>query len=209
MASRTQAIAARREREKEALRQRILDAAREMFRNEEYSQVSLRKIAEQIEYSPTTIYLYFRDKQHLVMELVAEGFELLHARMQRGYSQDPLQTLRQAALEYLRFSLEEPHYYRLMFYLSRQDRHSLPWAEGREKASDTCFRFLLETVSRVRREKHGDLAQDDLMVAHVLWAALHGAAGLALGQMLGHLEARDPMEFFDTVVQTLTRAVSL
>lgn len=102
MASRTQAIAARREREKEALRQRILDAAREMFRNEEYSQVSLRKIAEQIEYSPTTIYLYFRDKQHLVMELVAEGFELLHARMQRGYSQDPLQTLRQAALEYLR-----------------------------------------------------------------------------------------------------------
>src|SRR5262244_2221370 len=55
----------RRIREKQALRQEILDAARELFVTEGYENVSMRKVAERIEYSPTTIYLYFKDKADL------------------------------------------------------------------------------------------------------------------------------------------------
>ena len=59
----------RREREKESLRQDILDVAREMFATEGYESVSMRKIADKIEYSPTTIYLYFKDKNELFYAL--------------------------------------------------------------------------------------------------------------------------------------------
>ena len=56
----------RRAREKKELRQEILDAARDLFLREGYENVSMRKIAEKIEYSPTTIYLYFQDKADLL-----------------------------------------------------------------------------------------------------------------------------------------------
>jgi AcrR family transcriptional regulator len=62
----------RRQREKTTLRREILAAARELIAKEGYESVSMRKIAERIEYSPTTIYLYFRDKEELVREVCEE-----------------------------------------------------------------------------------------------------------------------------------------
>ena len=62
----------RRAREKELLRRQILSAARELFVNEGYESVSMRKIAERIEYSPTTIYLYFEDKADLLDSVCQE-----------------------------------------------------------------------------------------------------------------------------------------
>ena len=56
-------VTERRERERQAVRQEILDAARALFIEEGYEKTSMRKIAEKIEYSPTTIYLYFKDKR--------------------------------------------------------------------------------------------------------------------------------------------------
>ena len=55
-------IKERRERQKEHLREEILEAARELFLKEGVENVSMRAIAKRIEYSPTTIYLYFKDK---------------------------------------------------------------------------------------------------------------------------------------------------
>jgi len=66
----------RREREKEALRQDILDAARELFVEEGYDNVSMRRVAEKIEYSPTTIYLYFEDKASLLYAICEETFRV-------------------------------------------------------------------------------------------------------------------------------------
>ena len=141
MASEAKGISARREREREALRQRILEAARELFRQQDYSSVTLRKIAERIEYSPTTIYLYFKDKHALVMELIAEGFELLRQRMLTGQSADPVETLRRSSLEYLGFSQQEPHYYRLMFQLEDQELNER-CRENYQRLSESCFLFL-------------------------------------------------------------------
>lgn len=67
----------RRAREKKELRQEILDAAREMFVRDGFENVSMRKIAEKIEYSPTTIYLYFQDKADLLDCLCEETFTRL------------------------------------------------------------------------------------------------------------------------------------
>ena len=65
-------IQARKEKEKEALRQKILAAARELFVDEGYENVSMRKVARKIEYSPTTIYLYFKNKAELLDSICDE-----------------------------------------------------------------------------------------------------------------------------------------
>src|SRR5271168_4346283 len=67
----------RRAREKKELRDEILDAARDLFLREGYENVSMRKIAEKIEYSPTTIYLYFQDKSELLDCICEETFARL------------------------------------------------------------------------------------------------------------------------------------
>jgi AcrR family transcriptional regulator len=59
----------RRERQRQSLRKQILDAARELFTELGYEAVSMRRIADKIGYSPTTIYLHFADKEALVREL--------------------------------------------------------------------------------------------------------------------------------------------
>ncbi|HSE38996.1 MAG TPA: TetR/AcrR family transcriptional regulator, partial [Blastocatellia bacterium] len=86
----------RREREKEALRQDILDAARELFVNEGYENVSMRRVAEKIEYSPTTIYLYFEDKASLLYAICEETFAKLAKRMEAigKEGDDPIEVLR-------------------------------------------------------------------------------------------------------------------
>src|SRR5256885_8517715 len=70
-------IKERHERDREAVRRGILDAARELFVSEGYANVSIRKIAERIEYSPAAIYGYFPSKDDIFFELAEEGFRLL------------------------------------------------------------------------------------------------------------------------------------
>lgn len=207
MASKSKGVSARREREREALRQSILAAARELFRQQDYSSVTLRKIAERIEYSPTTIYLYFKDKHALVMELIAEGFELLRQRMLTGQSDDPVHTLRQSSLEYLRFSQEEPHYYRLMFQLEDQELNER-CRENDQRLSESCFVFLTENIGRLRLAGKLRPEVSDLTVAHLLWSGLHGAACLALGNLLDRLPDEERAHFFEQVVERLADSLT-
>src|SRR3982751_649589 len=70
-------IKERQERDREAVRRSILDAARELFVAEGFQNVSIRKIAERIEYSPAAIYGYFPSKDDIFFELAEEGLRLL------------------------------------------------------------------------------------------------------------------------------------
>src|SRR3970282_1557063 len=76
-------ITERREREKEEVRKKILDAPRELFEAEGYDKVTMRQIAEAIEYSPTAIYLHFEDKLALVRSLCDRDFAALGKRFQK------------------------------------------------------------------------------------------------------------------------------
>jgi len=67
----------RHERDRHRIRQGILDAARELFIAEGYEHVSMRKIADRIEYSPAAIYSYFPRKDDIFFALAAEGFRIL------------------------------------------------------------------------------------------------------------------------------------
>src|ERR1700683_4973661 len=99
----------RREREKQELRTKILDAARELFVTQGYDAVTMRKVAEKIEYSPTAIYLHFKDKDALVLELCRHDFRAFAARfLEVATIADPVERLRKAGWEYLAFASEHP-----------------------------------------------------------------------------------------------------
>ena len=71
----------RREREKQGIREDILEAARTLFVRDGYENVSIRKIAERIEYSPGTIYLYFQDKADILAQISEETFSRLERKL--------------------------------------------------------------------------------------------------------------------------------
>src|SRR6185369_15408369 len=109
-------IKERQERDREAVSRAILDAARELFVIEGYHNVSIRKIAERIEYSPAAIYGYFESKDDIFFALAEEGFHLLHEGGFEGLdSLPPLDRIRRIFMRLYQFSREHPQYFALMF----------------------------------------------------------------------------------------------
>jgi AcrR family transcriptional regulator len=110
-------IKERQERDREAVRRSILDAARDLFVSEGYQNVSIRKIAERIEYSPAALYSYFPSKDDIFFALAEEGFRLLHgaAGVAEVDGLPPLERVRRIFWGFYRFSVEQPQYFALMF----------------------------------------------------------------------------------------------
>ncbi len=109
-------IKQRREREKQEVRQGILTAAREIARQEGWQSVTIRKVAERIEYSPPTIYEYFESKEDILTELHREGFRQLAARLKaiREAVADPEQRLLDMVESYWNFAMSNPELYQVM-----------------------------------------------------------------------------------------------
>lgn len=163
-------IAERRERDRLGLRRRILDAARELFMSEGYERVTMRRIADAIEYSPTAIYQHFEDKDALVRALCADEFSQLLKALPRQAPADPVEAIRQLGLAYARFGLAHPNHYRFMFMTGHHQ--SEPSQEGQQ-----AFALLRAAVGRaVASGRFRDDGVDAM--AQVLWASLHGVVAL-------------------------------
>jgi AcrR family transcriptional regulator len=108
----------KRAKHKEEFRKEILDSAREIFTQDGYDGFSMRKLAEKIDYSPTTIYLYFKNKDDLLFAICEEFFENFFDELNliRSVSQDPVETLRQAFLYLIDFGLKNPNQYKVIFF---------------------------------------------------------------------------------------------
>jgi AcrR family transcriptional regulator len=199
------ATAQRRAREIENLRRAILDAARELFATQDYQAVSLRKIAEKIEYSPAAIYRYFSDKDEILFHLIDEGFAMLNSRMRALQIADPLERIRQAGRAYVDFAFTQPHYYRLMFQLEK--------GEMAEKYMPNCtaahstFGFIYEAATEAIAAGQFTDEAPAIVVACSIWSAMHGAVSLSLS---GHLNFMMPPElntaFFTYMIEAALRA---
>lgn len=111
-------IKERHERDREAVRRAILDAARDLFVSQGYQNVSIRKIAERIEYSPAALYSYFPSKDDIFYALAEEGFRLLYGDRASYTALDslpPLERIRAIFRRLYRYSVEHPEYFALMF----------------------------------------------------------------------------------------------
>jgi AcrR family transcriptional regulator len=160
----------RREREKQGIREEILEAARSLFVKEGYENVSIRKIAERIEYSPGTIYLYFQDKADILTQISEETFSRLEHKLvsiNRDTSVDPLERVRLGLRAYIRFGLEHPNRYVLTFV-----RGSFQCSAGAR-----CFGELLKGVGFAMEA--GQISESDVVeVSQALWAGSHGLTAL-------------------------------
>jgi AcrR family transcriptional regulator len=118
----------RQEREREAVARAILDAARDLFVSEGYHNVSIRKIAERIEYSPAAIYSYFPSKDHIFFSLAEEGFRMLFTpNLTCARQADPLDAIRGVFWRVYEFSRAHPEYFALMFVDRNVPRISQNW----------------------------------------------------------------------------------
>ncbi len=113
-------IKERHERDREAVQRGILDAARELFVAEGFRNVSIRKIAERIEYSPAAIYGYFPSKDDIFFALAEDGFRLLGdpgaaPAATELNALEPLDRLRAIFWRLYQFSRDHPQYFALMF----------------------------------------------------------------------------------------------
>jgi AcrR family transcriptional regulator len=176
-------IVERREREKLEVRTKILDAARELFAREGYDAVTMRRIADAIEYSPTAIYLHFKDKETLVRELCEEDFASLAKAFQKiAKESDPLERLRKIGMAYVDFGVEKPNHYRLMFMTSRHEPAEM---EGLEKGNpeEDAYAFLVTTVAEaIAQERLRPELKDPQVVAQAAWAGVHGVISLHLAK---------------------------
>src|SRR3989442_3099418 len=174
-----QAIRHRQAQEKQALRQAILTAAGALFLEQGYERFSLRKVAERIGYSPTTIYLYFRDKDDLLFTVVDEGFVRFgHQLAEAAESQeDPWERIIALGRAYVAFGLQNPVYYQLMF-MQRADflTHE---KKGAGQPRLATFLVLQQTVQQAIDA--GVLRPGDAeSYSDVLWALVHGMVSLAI-----------------------------
>src|SRR5215831_4071448 len=171
----------RRAREKQELRQEILDAARDLFVREGFENVSMRKIAEKIEYSPTTIYLYFRDKADLLDCICEETLAKLNRKLTslEASATDPIERLRRGLRAYIEFGLKYPNDYRVAFVMDIKPAADPERMLRCHSMGDQTFDHLRQAVSNCIA-KGLFRAVPVEATSQSLWAAIHGLTSLLI-----------------------------
>lgn len=172
----------RRERQREELKEKILEAARALFLEHGYEAVTMRQIATAIEYSPTAIYHHFKDKRAVFLALCTTDFSSLADKFRKiARLADPIERLQATGRAYAAFALEHPNHYRLMF-MTPHPPH-LPEDTGIDHGNpeEDAYAFLKWTVQqaidagRIRAE----LADPELL-SQIVWAGVHGIVSLRI-----------------------------
>lgn len=192
-------VRSRAENDKENLREEIMNAARELFVRDGYANVSMRKIAEKIGYSPTTIYLYFKDKNDLLYQICEQTFERLARNIKsiEQLSDQPLEKLRSGLREYIYFGLKHPSQYEIVFItpLLISDKPDFEETNGR-LAFDTLRRVVSECV-----EANLLKSKDIELISQTLWTGIHGITSLLIKHP--HFPFVQKEMLIDSVIDTL------
>lgn len=172
-------ITERKERERAEMRKLVLQAARQLFLQNGYEKVSIRNIADAIEYSPATIYLYFKDKNELLFALHQEAFGKLIEEFKPVFTvEDPFERLIKMGHQYIHFAFENPELFDLMFIMTAPlealECHNDMWDEGR-RAFDLLIRAVQACIDAgVFKNKDAEL------MALMIWSMVHGLSALFL-----------------------------
>lgn len=193
----------RRERERLEIRDKILAAARELLVTEGFERMTMRRIAQAIEYTPTAIYHHFKDKDEVAIALCREDFaRLLGALQQAPAPRDPLAAIRGLGMAYARFALEYPNHYRFMFMTPAKPEHEITPEEPGWQA----FHVLRETVASA--QKAGLLRPGSVdTLAQVVWACLHGVLALLITYRPDQFPVPPAKDLIEQVIETSLRGV--
>lgn len=171
----------KRTKDKEAFRREILDAARELFSVDGYGSFSLRKLARRIGYSPTTIYLYFRDKDELLFCLCEDFYGGLYRRLAEieEHGAGLLATVRKVLLAYVSFGLANPEHYRVAFFTNPSIYGSPDEFLERDTVSRAVYLRYRALIANCCDA--GVLIRMDIdTLSQILWSGVHGIVSAAL-----------------------------
>jgi AcrR family transcriptional regulator len=193
----------RRERQKGLLRQEILDAARDILVREGYEGLSMRKVAERIDYSATAIYLHFRDRDELVFCVCEELMAGLVRELQEvaAKNPDPLVALKKGLRRYIDFGLRHPEHYQATFLVphGRDPENDARYKEEGTMAMQ-AFGFLPRLVGECVKQKK--LAKVDVHRAScALWAGIHGITSLRI--VMPNFNWEDPDKVADQLISMM------
>lgn len=182
----------RQDRERQAVTASILDAARDLFIAEGYQSVSIRKIAERIEYSPAAIYSYYASKDDIFLALAAEGFHRLDEKVRAAMTTgDPLENVRGCWWAFYQFSQEQPAFFQLMFV-----DHSVPRITQQWEGFEFLQQMLTNAVAAIQKAIDAGAFPATLSpnaAMHMLWASLIGPAVIGIRHRLATGEDYDAL----------------
>ena len=195
----------RRDRDKQEMRKLIVEAATQILVEEGIDQVSIRRIADRIEYSPGTIYLYFEDKDDILYEAHLEAFSaFLDAEMTVANIPDPLERLKALGLVYVDFALKNQQKYDLMFLIP------VPRIQNKEKydwsVSIRTYQVLRSIVEECITQGKIKPNHPDVVSMHV-WATVHGIASLIIRQRIPMVDKELVSRMVDPVLNYLNDAL--
>lgn len=168
-------IAERKQEEKQEMHKRILNGARKIFLEKGYEKTSMRNIAQEINYSPGSLYFYFRDKSEIFQELHKEGFRLLLNQLKvLEKVGDPFERLKASGRVFIQFAQENKDYYNLMFIVDEPVKDSLP--EGFQ-IGEEAISYMQEMVKECQQKgKFKDM--DTEYFTFLIISVVHGICAL-------------------------------
>jgi AcrR family transcriptional regulator len=173
----------RRERERAEFREEVLLAARRIVLEEGFEALTMRKIAEAIEYAPGTIYLYFESRDAIAFELCRAGFEAFLAALAPAAAiADPVDRLRELGRRYVRFGIENQETYRLIFmqepkYASEAFQED---ADAEDSPGKQALGILVAIFEELRGAGRLKTDADPTALAEMIWTAVHGIVSLKI-----------------------------
>ncbi|WPV01976.1 TetR/AcrR family transcriptional regulator [Mucilaginibacter sp. cycad4] len=168
-------IAERKLKEKQEMHQRILNGARKIFLEKGYEQTSMRNIANEIDYSPGSLYFYFKDKSEIFHELHKEGFRLLLSQFKvLEKVADPFERLKAMGRIFIQFAQENKDYYNLMFIVDEPVKMS---EDGGFKIAQEAINQLSSVIKECQRQgKFKDMNTE--YFTFMILSAVHGICAL-------------------------------
>jgi len=182
----------------DAFRERLVSAAMRLFARRGYEGVTLRAIAAELGCSPMTSYRYFRDKAAIFAAVRTAAYERFANAQEacREEAEEPAALLAALGRAYVRFALENPDAYRLMFELGQPDPEGFPELRSAELRAISPLREAMERAVEAER-----VEGDPPILTHVFWSGMHGIVSLHLAGKLAHGCAID--DLLEPVLQTL------
>lgn len=170
-------ISERKEREKKEMEKLILESAMQLFIEVGYKNMTIRKLAEKIEYSPATIYLYFKDKDEILVTLQKMAFEKFHKFQSTIQNiEDPLERLIAHGKAYVEFALNNREYYELMFLMDSPMKQECLDDYKAELDSYQQLKDNLKSCMDAGLMKPIELE----IAAFSMWSYVHGIASIVI-----------------------------
>lgn len=201
---------AEREAQRGDLRERIVEAARDIVSEQGLDALSMRALALRIDHSPGTIYHHFQDKEELLGSVMTEGFKRLGASMAReiekvGAGAGPLERYAATGRAYARFALENTGYFRAMFEMPGVAQlESCPELPETGDVAAADFDFAVDLLRQASERGEVEVT-DPGRAALVGWGLVHGLTSLYVsGHLGGNARSHDEfMELIESAIQVL------